>query len=49
MDTPNTINYMVAGYIVIFGGLIIYILSLVWRTRRLRRELKTLNELVDEA
>jgi hypothetical protein len=38
MEIPNTLNYMIAGYIVIFGGLIIYITSLVWRARNLHQE-----------
>jgi hypothetical protein len=47
MEIPNTINYMIAGYTVIFGGLIIYITSLVWRTRNLHREERLL-ERTDE-
>jgi CcmD family protein len=40
MDTPNTVGYMVAGYVVIFFGLVVYIASLVWRTRNLQSQLK---------
>ncbi len=45
MDAPiDTLNYMIAGYVVIFGGLLIYVLSLLWRTARLRREAELLDE-----
>jgi hypothetical protein len=39
MDGPaDTINYMIAGYSVIFGGMALYIISLVVRLRRLKQE-----------
>ena len=46
MDGPiDTLNYMIAGYAVIFGGLLLYVVSLFWRSARLRRELELLDEL----
>ena len=48
MDAPaDTLNYMIAGFIIIFGGMGSYIVSLVVRTRRLKQEqadLETLDE-----
>ncbi len=45
MDGPiDTINYMIAGYAVIFGGLLLYVASLFVRTARLRREEAMLEE-----
>ena len=41
----QTINYMIAGYLVIFGIMFIYIASLVIRNRKLKQELETLNQL----
>ena len=40
MDTPNTVNYMVGGYAVIFIMLAGYVASLVWRMRGLKNILK---------
>ena len=44
METPDTLNYLTAGYAVIFGGLLLYILSIAFRTRRLRRDLEDLED-----
>lgn len=45
MDGPiDTLNYMIAGYAVIFGGLLLYVVSLFVRAARLRRELAFLEE-----
>ena len=44
MDTPDTFSYMMAGYMIIFGGIFIYISSLIWRTRSLRQEERLLEE-----
>jgi hypothetical protein len=41
----QTTNYMIAGYIVIFGIMSLYILSLYIRNRKLKQELETLNQL----
>ncbi len=43
--TPDTSGYMVAGYIVIFGIMLVYLVSLLVRNRNLRRDLETLEEL----
>jgi hypothetical protein len=41
MDTPaQTFNFMIAGYIVIFGALIGYVISLIVRTKNTRELLK---------
>ena len=39
----DTANYMLAGYVVIFGSLLGYILSLIWRRRSLLAELKQID------
>ncbi|MEY2820308.1 MAG: hypothetical protein ACKOBL_07185 [Chloroflexota bacterium] len=41
METINTDNYMVAGYIVSFITLGIYLLSMYVRSRNLKRDLET--------
>ncbi len=43
--TPDTSGYMIAGYIVIFGIMLIYLVSLIVRYRNLRQDLDTLEEL----
>jgi hypothetical protein len=45
MNTPNTINYMIAGYTVFVVVSVIYLASLVLRFRRLRKDLTSLGEL----
>ena len=46
MDTPaNTMGYMIAGYAVIFGVMLIYMVSLVVRWRNLRQDEETLREI----
>jgi len=46
MDQPiNTINYFIAGYVVIFGILLIYISSLIIRWRNLKKDEEILNDL----
>ena len=41
----QTTNYMIAGYLVIFGIMFLYIASLFIRNRKLKQELETLNQL----
>lgn len=41
----QTTNFMIAGYVVIFGVMLLYIVSLVLRSRNLRRQMVTLKEL----
>ena len=45
---PDTSAYMVAGYIVAFAVMAIYLLSLVIRWRNLNRDLETLGMLQNE-
>jgi hypothetical protein len=42
----NTINYMIAGYVVIFGVMLTYLVSLAARWRRMKRDRAMLKELV---
>ena len=41
--TTDTSAYMIAGFIVILGGILGYVLSLVLRFRRVKRSLVLLN------
>ncbi len=45
MDTPNTVNYMIAGYAVFAVVMTLYLVSLVVRFQRLRKDLKMLDEI----
>ncbi len=47
--TPETTNFMIAGYIVIFSVMFIYIVSLVLRRRKLTQDLKILEEMDDQS
>ncbi len=50
MEQPlNTINYFIAGFVVIFGSIGIYIASLVIRWRNLKNEDDILKEVDSEA
>lgn len=45
-DAPaQTLNYMIAGYIVIFGVMLLYLVSLVVRRRNLSQDLEILEDL----
>jgi len=44
----NTTSYMVAGYTVIFGVMLIYLISLWLRQRNLLQDLEALESLQDE-
>ena len=44
----GTTSYMIAGYAVIFGVLLLYVLSLVVRKRNLEKDLEVLAELDQE-
>jgi preprotein translocase subunit Sec63 len=46
-EAADTINYMVAGYVVIFGVMLTYLVSLVARWRRAHRDKAMLEELAD--
>jgi hypothetical protein len=41
----ETTRYMIAGYSVIFGIMFLYIISLFIRSRKLKQEIETLNEM----
>ncbi|MDI6769015.1 MAG: hypothetical protein QMD04_05005 [Anaerolineales bacterium] len=43
--TPDTTNFMLAGYAVIFSVMAIYIASLILRWRNLKRDLIILQEM----
>ena len=46
MDAPaNTLNYMIAGFVVFFSITAIYLVSLVLRWRAVRRDLELLESL----
>ena len=42
---PDTSNYMIGGFAVIFGAMLIYLVSLIIRGRNLRQDLDMLQEL----
>jgi len=45
-DGPaNTTSYMIAGYAVIFGVMLIYLISLLVRQRNLQKDLEVLEEI----
>jgi hypothetical protein len=45
-DGPaQTTNYMLIGYTVIFGSMLIYVISLYLRQRNLERDLELMKEL----
>ena len=48
-DAPaQTTGYMIAGYTVIFGSMLLYLVSLIVRRRNLEQDLQTLEELEKE-
>ncbi len=47
-STPPYLNYMIAGYAVIFTVMIVYIASLFVRTRNLQQDMQTLRELEEQ-
>ena len=44
----NTTNYMIAGYAVIFGVMLLYLISLSIRQRNLQKDLEVLEEIQGE-
>ncbi|MEA3350597.1 MAG: hypothetical protein U9Q82_08260 [Chloroflexota bacterium] len=44
-STPDTFDYMIAGYGVLFGVMSIYLVSLFMRFRSLKRNIEMLEEL----
>jgi hypothetical protein len=45
MEPMETTNYMIAGYTVIFGVMLVYLVSLVVRWRNLKQDAQVLQEL----
>lgn len=41
----NTTSYMIAGYTIIFGVMLIYLISLLIRQRNLNKDLEVLEEI----
>jgi uncharacterized membrane protein YdbT with pleckstrin-like domain len=48
METLETTNYMIAGYAVIFGVMLVYLVSLFVRWRNLKQDAQLLQELEDK-
>ncbi len=44
----NTTSYMIAGYAVIFGIMLIYLISLLVRQRNLQKDMEVLEEIQAE-
>ena len=44
----ETTNYMIAGFIVIFGVMALYLVSLAVRRKNLKQDLEVLEELEEE-
>ena len=49
LTTPETTDFMIAGYIVIFSVMIVYTISLYLRRKKLVQDLKILEEIADQA
>lgn len=47
-STLDTLNYFIAGYIVIFGSIIGYVISLYVRWKNLKQEEEILSESVEK-
>ena len=45
METPDTSTYMIAGFVISFATLGLYVLSLYIRNRNLQRDAETLESL----
>jgi len=45
---PDTSQYMVAGYAIAFGVMLIYVVSMFIRSRNLKRDLSMLEEMDKE-
>ncbi len=46
--TPDTTVYMIAGYVIAFATMFIYVASLFIRSRNLNRDLSMLEEMDEE-
>lgn len=47
-ETPNTLAYLVAGYIVFWLITFLFVISLVARTRNLEKDIQVLKTLMEE-
>jgi uncharacterized membrane protein YciS (DUF1049 family) len=47
-ETPNTLVYLVAGYIVFWLVTFVFVISLVTRTRNLEKDIEVLKTLMEE-
>ena len=43
--TPDTTAYMVAGFVVILGGIVVYVISLILRDRQVQKLTRELEDL----
>ena len=48
MEPIETTNYMIAGYAVIFGVMLVYLVSLFVRWRNLKQDMQVLQELEEK-
>lgn len=48
VETPNTLTYLVAGYVVFWLVTFIFVISLVARTRNLEKDIEVLRSLLEE-
>lgn len=49
LDTPpDTSQYMIAGYVIAFGVMLIYVASLFIRTRNLNRDMSMFEEMEED-
>jgi hypothetical protein len=48
MDTPDTMNFMILGYAVIFAAMAVYVASLLVRFKNLRADEQMLKDLDKE-
>lgn len=48
METPDTFNYMLLGYAVLFGLPFLYVLSWWFKRRNLEKDLELLKTLKDD-
>ena len=48
LATPESTDYMIAGYVVIFGVMLVYLIGLYLRRRKIEQDLKVLEELEEQ-
>ena len=47
-QTPNTLNYMIAGYVVLFGLPLLYVVSWLIRQRNLEKDIDVIQSIADD-